>query len=318
MNSRIDLVIPVYGEAPFLDETMKSCATSQEKFFNLLWVLDRPSVLVLGKIQDFSSRHRQSKVIVSTEPGIVAALNLGIASGNAEYIARLDSDDVMEPSRLRVQSEFLDSNRLIGVVGTQMTLINDKSKVMGLTKYPTSHSQIVKLLEFQNCLGHPSVMFRRSVYEKAGGYRSQFTGAEDYDLWIRVAQFAQLHNLADPLTRYRISSYQFTKRKESSQGIIETAVRFASMGHDPVGDKNGIPLRDFLQASNKKIFNQLKASDYSSYRAQKAINLINRAYTLKGKGKRYSMGIGFLTLGLIWAPAKTFSFISNKILESSA
>ena len=313
MTSRIDLVVPVYGNAPFLDETIRSCATSQEISFNLFWVLDRPSTNVRKKIEDFSARHSYSQVIESNEPGIVAALNLGITSGNAEFIARLDSDDIMEPSRLKIQCEYLDSNEAVGVVGSQLTLINDKSEILGFTKYPNCHIKIVKLLEYQNCLGHPSVMFRRSVFEKVGGYRAHFTGAEDYDLWLRVSKFAQLHNLDDPLTRYRISSSQFTRRKESNQGIVETAVRFASLGYKPASTTMMIPRHHELEMSNRQIFEQLRETNYPNYRAQKAIRLISRAYSLKVKGKRYTLGVCFLTLALIWSPTKTFKYFSRKI-----
>lgn len=313
MSARIDLVIPVYGDAPFLDDTIKSCANSRDISFNLFWVLDRPSENVRNKIEEFSARHGNSKVIVSKLPGIVPALNIGIDSGNAQYIARLDSDDLMESNRLRIQCEFLDSNRVVGVVGSQMKLISKENKVLGLTKYPRDHTSIVKLLEFQNCLGHPSVMFRRNVFEKVGGYRSQFTGAEDYDLWFRVARFADLHNLDDLLTSYRISNFQFTRREESNQGIVETAVRFASLGYDPKSATVMYPQRNDLRVNNKLIFDYLKKFDHPTYRAQKAIDLISKAYSVKAKRKRYSIGIYFLVLALFSSPKKVFQYFSIKI-----
>ena len=314
MISKIDLVIPVYGEAPFLEETIRSCESSLGVTFNLIWALDRPSAKVRRIIEDFSTTRSYSKVVLSHTPGIVAALNLAIDSGQAEYIARLDSDDVMESNRLQLQSQYLDTTMEVGVVGTQMTLIDESNKRLGVTKYPRNHEQIIALLEFQNCIGHPSVMFRRSTFEKAGGYRSQFSGAEDYDLWLRIAEFAKLHNLVEPLTRYRISSFQFTKRKESNQGVVETAVRLASLGYFPKGNDSVNSEHTDLELSNKRLLDHLKDTDHAAYRKHKAIHLVNRAYLLKSRSKRYSSGVYYLVLAFLLSPLKILKYLSIKFL----
>ena len=315
MEFRIDLVIPVFGDAPFLKETINSCASSQDTPFNLIWALDRPSEGVCQIVEEFSSKNKFSKIVFSGNPGIVAALNLGIESGMSEYIARLDSDDLMEPNRLEMQRQYLDSERSVGVVGSQMTLINEKNEILGNTKYPCDHSRIMKLLKFQNCMGHPSVMFRRRVFEKVGGYRTQFTGAEDYDLWLRMADLTQLHNLPESLTRYRISNFQFTKRKESNQGIVETAVRLASLGYHEMANRPLNPLSVELRISNEELFAQLKEEDYSTYKDQKSIYFINKAYAIKKKSKRYFQGIGYLAIAFTFSPSKVFSYFLTKFID---
>lgn len=312
MNSRIDLVIPVYGEAPFLDQTIKSCLDSHNESFNIIWVLDRPSIKVRSKVEQFSSTNPRSKVLHSSTPGIVAALNLGIERGTSEYIARLDSDDLMESNRLDVQSQYLDIETEVGLVGSQMTLISSNCEILGVTRYPSEHRQIIKLLEFQNCIGHPSVMFRRSAFEKVGGYRPQFTGAEDYDLWLRIGNIAKLHNLSTPLTRYRISEFQFTKSKESNQGLVETAVRLASLGYK-VASSGEIPKQPLeLETFNKSILKFLRDNHYDAYREQKAIASITRAYSLKSKVERYTVGVYFIMIAFLRSPTKTRSYLYMK------
>jgi len=312
MNSRIDLVIPVYGEAPFLDQTIKSCLDSHSKSLNIIWVLDRPSTIVRRKIEKFSLMNTNSEVVCSNTPGIVAALNLGIERGTSEYIARLDSDDLMESNRLDVQSHYLDTKSEVGLVGSQMTLIGSNSEIFGVTRYPCEHSQIIRLLEFQNCIGHPSVMFRRNVFEKVGGYRPQFTGAEDYDLWLRMGNIAKLHNLATPLTRYRISEFQFTKRKESNQGLVETAVRLDSLGYRVATSEMNTTQPIELETSNKLIMKFLKENYHDAYRVQTAIASITKAYSLKSKGKRYTVGVCSIMIAFLRSPTKTISYLHVK------
>ena len=47
----------------------------------------------------------------------------------------------------------------------------------------------------RNCIAHPTVMARRAALVAAGGYRAAFLAAEDYDLWLRLSETADLANL---------------------------------------------------------------------------------------------------------------------------
>lgn len=312
IHAGVDLVIPVYGEAPFLRQTMDSCESLESFPVEIIWILDRATMSTQRQIEQFVGNNKNSNLIVSLKPGIVHALNLGIMSGKSKYIARLDSDDVMAPDRLGIQARFLDSVSEVGVLGSQMSLISDKNEKIGLTKYPRENQNIISMLEFQNCIGHPSVMFRRSVFEKVGGYNEFFTGAEDYDLWIRMAKLTKLHNLDEPLTSYRISSFQFTKSKASNQGVVETAVRLASHGYKIVAGQDEIISHTDLVKSNKSNFTSVKSENPDLYKKLRSISILNKAYAIKSKRGRYTKGIGLALLALLISPKSILRYISIK------
>jgi glycosyltransferase involved in cell wall biosynthesis len=154
------------------------------------------------------------KVFVSKLPGISHALNLGIRESSGELIARIDADDLMRKDRLTLQNAFLEKHPEVVCVGSQVAKINVNEMVIGISCYPERNKQITKTLLFRNCIAHPSVMYRRSAILKVGGYRPEFDGVEDYDLWLRLSVTGQIRNLKTRLTSYRVWENQVTRKKK--------------------------------------------------------------------------------------------------------
>jgi glycosyltransferase involved in cell wall biosynthesis len=154
------------------------------------------------------------KVFVSKLPGISHDLNLGISESSGELIARIDADDLMRKDRLSLQKAFLEKHPKVVCVGSQVTKINVDGIVIGESNYPASSKEITRTLLFRNCLAHPSVMYRRSSIVEVGGYRPEFDGVEDYDLWLRLSMTGQIRNINARLTSYRVWENQVTSKKK--------------------------------------------------------------------------------------------------------
>ena len=147
---------------------------------------------------------------------LVDALNFGVSRADFNYIARLDSDDLMDPARLQIQFDFLEANRDVAVLGSAVNLIGLDSEPLGVRYFPEMNSEILACFRFGNCIAHPSVMVRREIFNLVGGYSNDFTHAEDFDLFTRIAREFRLHNLSQTLTSYRVFPDQI-----SSKNIVE-------------------------------------------------------------------------------------------------
>jgi len=209
----ISVVIPVHGDAPHLILTIQSIQEQDFKEFETLIILDRATEDVERYARNLALSFKNFKVVVSNLPGISHALNLGIKESSGKFIARIDADDLMRTDRLKLQKTFLEKHPEVVCVGSQVTKINVDGIVIGKSSYPQSNKQITQTLLFRNCVAHPSVMYRRQSILEVGGYRSEFDGVEDYDLWLRLSRTGQIRNMNTPLTSYRIWENQVTRKE---------------------------------------------------------------------------------------------------------
>jgi glycosyltransferase involved in cell wall biosynthesis len=229
------VLIPVHGQAPYLAQAIESVLKQTKKDLELLIVFDRPHQNAVETVEKYQSSDKRIRSTFSKTPGISAALNLGLAQSSAELIARLDCDDVMDPDRLQKQEIVMQDGRVI-CVGSQLRIMDENGNTIRYTHYPTQSFVIKSSLRIRNVVAHPSVMFRKSAVNLAGGYRPEFNGAEDYDLWIRLSEIGHIVNLAQPLTNYRIHANQASGRNKEIQSKLDANVRmnnFSTLRHRP-------------------------------------------------------------------------------------
>jgi glycosyltransferase involved in cell wall biosynthesis len=136
--------------------------------------------------------------------GASLALNSGLARVRSEYITRHDSDDVSLPCRLQKQVAFLERNPEVGAVGASVLLIDSEGKPLRIASFPRADEDIQSALLDYMCFCGPTVMVRRPIFEKIGfRFNDALSGAEDYDLCLRLAEVTRLANLEEPLYQYR-------------------------------------------------------------------------------------------------------------------
>lgn len=206
---KVSVLIPITGESPFLMETLNSVILNRVSK-EIILVDDGVIEQVKKKIFEFSKDFKTEKILIipNAGRGLTDALNTGVAACCGEFIARLDSDDLMNPSRLSDQlQEFLNNPSLL-VLGSQCEYIDAYGNNAGESRYPSGLISNQDLLDKGNLLAHPSVMFRRDSFRIVGSYREWFKWygsdlTQDYDFWLRASQMGQVRNSCKSLTRYR-------------------------------------------------------------------------------------------------------------------
>ena len=217
----VSVIIPVHGDAPHLISTVESIKLQSFKEFEAVIILDRASREVEQYARNLALDSDNFKVVVSKTPGISHALNTGIRESSGEFIARIDADDIMRKDRLVLQKNFLEKHQEVVCVGSQVRKIDVSGMQTGRSSHPVSNKQIISTLLFRNCIAHPSVMYRRSSILEVSGYRPEFDGVEDYDLWLRLSMIGEIRNMQITLTSYRVWENQVTTKKKHL--ILENA-----------------------------------------------------------------------------------------------
>jgi glycosyltransferase involved in cell wall biosynthesis len=173
-------------------------------------IVEDPSERLSG---DVVSAFRDSRIkyfVNQCRTSLVDQRNLSITLAHAEMVAILDGDDIAEPARLEKQWWFLRANPHVGVVGSQISVIDGTGAQRGFRNFPLRHAGITAALKRIVPLNQSSVMFRKSLIQAVGGYQTTTAGlAEDYHLWSRLAHHGvQFANLPERLIRYRIHTKQ--------------------------------------------------------------------------------------------------------------
>lgn len=230
---RLSVILPVYNCRRYLKAAIDSIRTQTCPDFEFILVDDGSTDGSAALIDRAAQADSRIRVIRRPNTGIVGALNDGLAVATAEFIARMDGDDLAEPTRFAAQLAFLEQHPEVVALGTAARIIDARSAVVDLYQPPSDHDGIIEHLLRGNgaALLHPSVVFRREALEAAGRYSPEFCKAEDLDLFLRLARLGRFANLPEPLMRYRLhlQSTNFSQRARQKElvGRIITRERTA-------------------------------------------------------------------------------------------
>ena len=124
----VSVLMPVYNTAPYLREAMDSMLSQTFTDFELI-VLDDCSPDNAEEILATYSDSRIVRYKGEKNVGLSNVLNTGIDMARGKYIARMDSDDISMPNRLRVQVDYMEQHPEIDLVSVGMRLFGTKDDV---------------------------------------------------------------------------------------------------------------------------------------------------------------------------------------------
>ncbi len=158
-------------------------------------------------------------LINSAKIGLTAALNIALKKSKGKYIARHDAGDYSSKDRFNEQIKFLKQNPAISMCGSWIEELSSSGTHLGITPFPTTHSEIQNRIPYQNVFCHGSIMARKDDFMRVNGYREEFKHSQDYDLWLRYIDFFKVANLKTPLYKRIISpdSISFANKEKQKQ-----------------------------------------------------------------------------------------------------
>jgi glycosyltransferase involved in cell wall biosynthesis len=237
MTPAISVIMPVRDGAEWLAEAVASIRAQDFGDLEFLIVDDGSDDGTVAMLSSFAADGRRIRLLRQAPQGIVAALNTAIAAACGPYLARLDADDRARPDRLGKQFAFMQAHPEVGLLGTSAEVIDAAGNVVGHLAPPTDPATLARVLSRTNPFVHSSVMMRTALVRRLGGYRAAFRAAEDYDLWLRMAEAGGIANLAEDLTQYRRHDASLSRRDAVRQSFsVRLAQRSAANRRSGGGD----------------------------------------------------------------------------------
>lgn len=210
----VSVILPVHNGARHLREAVESVLAQHTVDFELLILNDGSTDNTHEILQPYLSDPR-IRYFSRENRGLGSTLNELASLARAPLVARMDADDICFPDRLALQFSLLQARTDVGMCGTDIVFLADglSAPSMGVT---TDHQKIVQALNagrFPLC--HPTVMFRKVLFDRIGGYRVKGAG-EDLDLFLRFSELSILTNVDAVLLKYRIHADSLSVNNSSA------------------------------------------------------------------------------------------------------
>jgi hypothetical protein len=224
----VSIVMAVFNGEAFLAEAVESILGQTLRDFEFVIVDDGSTDGTSGILSDYAKRDPRVRVFTQQNKGRADSLNFGINLARSDLIARMDADDISLPHRLKDQREFMDGHNEVGLLGGTVEFIGPERQKLGVFKSPEEDRELRAGMRRCNQFYHPTVMMRKEVVLAAGGYRRALRDADDYDLFLRIAERARMASLAKPVLLYRIHANQTSVLRMTHQALCVLAARVAA------------------------------------------------------------------------------------------
>ncbi|EMW7171332.1 glycosyltransferase [Vibrio fluvialis] len=225
-NGKLAVVMTVYNESlDHLSIAVESTISSLEKVSGskLIIYVDNYNAMLEPEVINYLKRLKSSiaSVVFSNKNlGLAKSLNHVIEEycSEFEYIGRMDADDICHVDRFSNQMREI-IERDIDIIGCNGEKIDDSGNRIGSIRNPEHPSFL-----YGNEMIHPSLIFRRSVFELLSGYRS-YSSAQDYDFLCRAkASDLKIINLQNSLIVYRIREGAIGQQRKKEQLLYKIGI----------------------------------------------------------------------------------------------
>jgi len=253
---KVSVVMSVYNGERYLREAVDSILNQTFTDFEFI-IIDDDSTDSTWRILTAYAAKDSRMVLIRNEDniGLTRSLNRGVAVAGGEYIARHDADDISLPERLATQVSYMELHRPVALISSGVRFIDRAGHKLNAYIPCTDRTVLRWRLLFTNPIRHPTVLWRRELVNNVvGHYDPRFVFAQDYELWVRVADHLEIGALPVALVETRRHSKSITTTENQTQSAFAAQVSHAQIVRylannrltvQDLADVRAIPLRWF-------------------------------------------------------------------------
>jgi len=274
----IGVITPVYNiEGPYLRRCIESVRAQYYPFWELCLCDDgSTSPDTLEVLESYRGIDPRIKIAVHEKnQGIAAASNRAVEISTGDYVAMLDNDDELAPKALYEVAKAIEINPEIDLLYTDEDKLDDSGEFVDhYCKPDWSPDHLLSVMYLLHLL-----VVRKDLFYEVGGFRPEFSGAQDYDLALRLSTRAQsIHHVPKIL-------YHWRKIRGSAAELVDAKPEALDAGRRALEDhleRNGI--------EGEVEFGQIEGTFRVRYRirehplASLCILAGNNRATVEGKG----------------------------------
>jgi glycosyltransferase involved in cell wall biosynthesis len=214
----LSVVMPVHNALPYLDQAVESILEQSFTDFEFVILDDGSTDGSSTRLRDWAARDSRIRLVAADQRlGPVGSSNRVAQAARAPVVARMDADDISYPDRLAEELELLRSDDEIGLVASLADVIDASDREL-------RGPEVWRLLRRSVFVpfAHGAMMYRRELFDRLGGYRSECVYWEDQDLITRMAEIAKV--MVIPRALYRVRQSSTSTRFGAEQDRIEESL----------------------------------------------------------------------------------------------
>jgi glycosyltransferase involved in cell wall biosynthesis len=207
----VSVVIPAYNCAHFIGDALDSVVNQNYTPLEV-YVVDDGST---DETCDVVARYGSAVTLIrQRNAGAAVARNEGMRRARGKYVALLDADDVWLPGKVRLQIDHLERHADVAMCCTRWQLLYPDAA----GRYHIEHAAAPESVAVDpKCGGWiycellldcgvwtSTVVMRRELGERIGGFDPELRRGQDYDYWLRASQVTRIDRLDATLALYRM------------------------------------------------------------------------------------------------------------------
>lgn len=224
----VSIIVPAFNAETYIRATLDSALRQTYANCEIIVVDDGSTDGTLAILADYGEKVR---VVRQQNRGSACARNAGVAAAHGEWIAFLDSDDIWLPDKTVKQ---LAGCGRFPISHTDSVCFGEtlERELLRSSFEPPYAGEVLDQLLVVNFITTSTVMVRRDIFERFGGFDESYVTCEDWALWLKICAEHELGYLAEPVVRYR-----FHKKSKStmSRRTLIARLRILNEAFSPGG-----------------------------------------------------------------------------------
>ncbi len=225
LSPRVSIILPTYNRVDMLEKSIESVFEQSFGDWELIIIDDASTDETQSRMTALAQRENRvnyMRIPRITGKGISEYLNIGLRNAKGEYIARIDDDDVWcHKEKLKIQINFLDAHDEYVLVGGGVIMVDNNGRELFKYLKKETDEEIRNFALFSNPFSHATVMFRKDIALKLGGYKNM-KHVEDMDLWLRMGNSGKFYNFPEYFMTYMAAGQNksFLEQRENSRTVV--------------------------------------------------------------------------------------------------
>jgi glycosyltransferase involved in cell wall biosynthesis len=210
MSSSVSIIIPCYNQGQFLAEAIQSTIDQDYQQKEIIVVNDGST----DNTKEVAAKFLHTiKYIEQENRGLSSARNAAIRIAKGDYMAFLDSDDVLLPGSIARRVEYLENHPDTAMICSDSIFFNE-SGPMGLRSELADKPKNPENFRWETVdynATPSSTIIRRSCLDKVGLFEESIRTAEDWLMFVRLSLHFNMAYINEPLIKYRLHKNNLSK-----------------------------------------------------------------------------------------------------------